>query len=445
MVGTFDIVDEVTVASPRARVHEAGWQSWSPTGTYLLREPSPRPHHGWQQLMRFRPERPAPATGFQSEGVLVIESGDGRTWLYLPVDTGDDCGVPTIRAHHAGERLVVSADGPVEVTEADGNIADALVSFAEEWAARRRVRPIAAPPSVWCSWYHYFLDVTPADIEENLEAMDRLDLPVDVVQVDDGWQAGIGDWDAYSERFRALPDLVARINDRGRRAGIWVAPLTVGSGSRLAEEHPDWLVGEGGRNWGQALHGLDVTHPGAAAHLQTSLHALRDLGIDYVKLDFLYTGALPGRRHEDVTPVAAYRQGLAMVREALGEDTYLLGCGAPLLPSVGLVDAMRVSADVLNPADDSVRPQGLRGERAIRARAWQHGRFWVNDPDCLVARPGFDLRHQWADLIERLGGLRSASDRIGDLDDWGVRTTRRLLSDAPAPSPLDRRLVGQTA
>jgi alpha-galactosidase len=297
---------------------------------------------------------------------------------------------------------------------------------------------------VWCSWYHYFLDVAPADIEENLAAIARLDLPVDVVQVDDGWQSGIGDWDAYSDRFRTLPDLVDRIRQSGRRAGIWVAPLTVGSASRLAREHPDWLVGDGGRNWGQSLHGLDVTHPAAAAHLQASLRALRDLGIDYVKLDFLYTGALPGPRHEEVTPVAAYRRGLALVREAFGGDAYLLGCGAPLLPSVGLVDAMRVSADVMNPEDDVSGLARLRGERAIRSRAWQHGRFWVNDPDCLVARRGFALRHRWADIIDAFGGLRSASDRIGELDAWGVRTTRRLLSSAPPPSALDPRLVGQT-
>jgi hypothetical protein len=66
-MGVFDIVDEVAVKSGRARIHEAGWQSWSPTGTYLLSEPSPRPGHEWQQVMRFRPGSPAPATGFQSK------------------------------------------------------------------------------------------------------------------------------------------------------------------------------------------------------------------------------------------------------------------------------------------------------------------------------------------------------------------------------------------
>jgi alpha-galactosidase len=448
-VGVFGTVDEVAVTPVRALVHEAGWQSWSPTGTYRLGEVSPRPQHDWQQVMRFRPGSPAPATGFQSEGVLALDGGEGRTRLYTPLLGADrDPHIPTIRADPVagarGERLVVSADGPVEAADVVGSIGDALVAFGDEWAARWGAHSIAAPPSVWCSWYHYFLDVTPADIEENLAAMDRLDLPVDVVQVDDGWQRGIGDWDAYSDRFRALPDLVARIHESGRRAGIWVAPLTVGSESRLAREHIDWLVGDGGRNWGQSLHGLDVTHPAAAAHLHDSLDALRGLGIDYVKLDFLYTGALPGRRHEDVSPVAAYRRGLALVREALGENTYLLGCGAPLLPSVGLLDAMRVSADVINPEDDEPGFARLRGERAIRRRAWQHGRFWVNDPDCFVARPDFELRHRWAGLIDAFGGLRSASDRIQDLDAWGVRMTRHLLSGALPPSPLPPHLVGQT-
>jgi alpha-galactosidase len=443
----FTVIDEATVTPAMAHVHEAGWQSWSPSGTYPAQGTSPRPQHDWQQLMRFRPGPAPAATGFQSEGVLAVEDGrNGPTRLYSPVKAPDgNAPVPTLRAVLHAQQLTVSADGPIQVTEVEGGIADALIAFGDDWATRCEVQALTAPPSVWCSWYHYFLDVTPHDIEENLAAMQRLDLPFDVVQIDDGWQAGIGDWGSCSDRFRALPDLVNRIRDSGRRAGIWAAPLTVGSDSRLARQHPEWLIGDGGRNWGQSLHGLDITHPDAAAQLVEDLRAMRALGIDYVKLDFLYTGALAGRRHEDIDPVTAYRRGLKLVREALGEDTYLLGCGAPLLPSVGLVDAMRVSADVHNPEDDEPGTTRLRGLRAIKARAWQHGRFWVNDPDCLIARPTFPLRHQWADTIERFGGLRSASDRIDDLDDWGLEATRRLLSNSPPPSPFPAQFLEQAA
>lgn len=69
------------------------------------------------------------------------------------------------------------------------------------------------------------------------------------------------------------------------------------------------------------------------------------LGFDFFKLDFLYAGALDGGRHEDMSAVTAYRSGLELIRRAIGTEAYLLGCGAPILPSIGLVDAMRVSPD----------------------------------------------------------------------------------------------------
>lgn len=430
----FEVVDEVAVDLRRARVHEAGWQTWSPTGTYGVDTPSPRPESNLRQVMQFRPGRSLPRRGYQSEGVLVVDDGlGGPARVYAP---GPGTGVPTVRAQVRHGRLFIASDGPTDVALVDGGVESALAWFGDGYAARVHAPAIRPAGTVWCPWYHYFERATSADIAENLAAIDRHDLPVDVVQVDDGWEAGIGDWNAYSPGFRDLPDLVRRIHDSGRRAGIWVAPLTVGSRSRLAERHPDWLVGDGGQNWEQSVHGLDVTNPAAAGYLADALAALCDLGIDYVKLDFLYTGALPGRRHEDVDELDAYRIGLALVRRAAGDETYLLGCGAPLLPSVGLVDALRISADVLNPTMADSGADRLRGAQAIVSRSWQHGRFWVNDPDCLVARPSFPLREEWADLVQRWGGLRSASDRVEELDARGLALTRRVLSSPAPTSPL---------
>ena len=65
-----------------------------------------------------------------------------------------------------------------------------------------------------------------------------------------------------------------------------------------------------------------------------------------------------------------------------------------------------------------------------RARAFQQGRFWINDPDCLIVRPNVERREDWADHVERFGALRSSSDRLRDLDAWGLETTRRLLQPA---------------
>ena len=83
------------------------------------------------------------------------------------------------------------------------------------------------------------------------------------------------------------------------------------------------------------------------------------------------------------------------MREVVGPDVYLVGCGAPILPSVGLVDAMRVSPDTFHEGGED-GSTGLRGLMPLAARAWQQGRLWVNDPDCVVARPSYSQRERWA-------------------------------------------------
>ena len=39
-------------------------------------------------------------------------------------------------------------------------------------------------------------------------------------------------------------------------------------------------------------------------------------------------------------------------------------------------------------------------------------------------------------MVDQYGGLRISSDRIADLDDWGMATTRRLLQQTPPPVPF---------
>ena len=431
----FRIVDQVLVDPGIASVYEHGWQSWSPTDTYAVTRTSARPTTAWQQRMRFRPETPAPSEGFQGEGLLVVEPAPGEpARVYSSADPVHDA--PSIRAALHGDRLMITANGPVVERSYDLGIGPALAGFADELVSTRGVPLPRVAPTAWCSWYHYFLDVTEADVLANLAAIAAADLPVDVVQVDDGWQAGIGDWSGLSARFDSLSALADRIRADGRRAGIWLAPFVVGADSPLARDHPEWLVGAAGENWGQALYGLDLTHPEVRTWVAEVLGHLRSDGFDYFKLDFLYAGALPGRRHEDVSATTAYRSGLELVRTAVGPDAYLLGCGAPLLPSVGLLDAMRVSPDTFSPDEPAGADEPLRGATCARARRWQHGRFWVNDADCLVARPTFLRRAAWAAVVEQCSGLRSASDRIADLDAWGLETTRRLLGTVPAPTPF---------
>lgn len=431
-----NVIDEVPVG-PRARVYAEGWQSWSPTTWYGSGDPAHRPDAGWQQLMRFRPGTELPDEGVQGEGLVVVDPGDGSSARAYGIADASTT-VPSIRAEWRGDRVIVSATSAVEHSMADaegptvgaepGSAGQAaLAAFGARFGAAAGARITAPVPRVWCTWYRYFEEVTAADVLENLAAIERRALPVDVVQIDDGWSLGTGAWTRPDPRFGSVPDTVAAILDSGRRAGIWLAPFSVGSRSEVAQRHPEWLTGPAGYNWGDELIGLDLTHPDVRAHLVDVFTGIRELGIDYLKLDFLYAGAVPAVRHAaDLSPIAAYRSGLSLIREVMGDDAYLLGCGAPILPSVGLVDAMRVSPDTFHEGGED-GSQGLRGRMSLEARAWQHDRLWTNDPDCLIARPQFALRDEWAEVVLDAPGLRGFSDRIAELDERGMDYVRRLL------------------
>jgi alpha-galactosidase len=434
-------VATVTVDPRRARVYVEGWQSWSVTGVFPVTDPPPAVTWPDSLAIDCQYRRSAPPGVFEGAGLLAVDPGDGGPVTVFGAPAGLPGGVPVIRAVLRGPALVVSADAPVTelALTGPGGMPAALGRWADGFSSDAGLPRVPVMPPVWCSWYQYFSDVTEADVLANLDAMTSLDLPVGVVQLDDGYEACVGDWLLPSGRFSDLPSLVSRIRASGRRAGIWIAPWLVGRSSELFAAHPDWVVRDpGSGDPVRAGHvcrddcaALDVTHPAAAAYLTSVLGTMRDWGIDYFKADFCYAGAYEGRRHEAMAGVSAYRRGLGLIRDAIGPDASLVGCGAPTLASAGLVDAMRVgpdiAADYLPTQPHLSLPSQRNAARNVRARAWQHGRFWNNDPDCLMLRPGVERRGDWAAVVRDCGGLRSSGDGLDQLDAWGLETTRELL------------------
>ncbi len=291
-----------------------------------------------------------------------------------------------------------------------GREEQALLSFytdvaAQEMSARVPAMPV---PSGWCSWYYYYTRVTEGDVTRNLTALQERKLPVKYVQLDDGYQHKVGDWLSTNAKFPSgLGGLARQIKQAGFVPGIWLAPFFVQRSSEIFRKHRDWLLrDEDGKLrrigyhpfWGITdglLYCLDLTHPQVLAWLRRVFSTLCELGFEYFKIDFLFAGLRLGRRHDpSLTPLEAYRQGLRVIRETIG-DRFLLGCGAPLLASVGFCDAMRISPDVKEDWRDPMVELIAHGtgypsaELALHnclTRAHLHGKWWLNDPDCVLVR-----------------------------------------------------------
>lgn len=443
----FSPVTTVACDPDAARVYEHGWQSWSPSGVYPGNATSPRPTFEKTYLSNWRGDVPPPPTGFQGEGLVAVQPGPGApvTVVASPDPRHE---VASIRVGVSAGGLDITANGPVEmhVDRGANGIAGAIGRWADRLVDRLGLPQPRPVGPMWCSWYCYWDQVTDTQVLDDLGRLDPAGLDVRIVQIDDGYQAEIGDWLEPRPGFGDLGALARRITDTGRQAGLWTAPFLAGHRSRLWRDHQEWFLDgvDAGSGWTQDLSALDLTHQGALDHLDTVFRSFRDMGFSFYKLDFLYAGALPGPHHADGTSaIEAYRQGLRTIRAAVGPDAVLLGCGAPIFPSLGLVDVMRVSPDTAavldHPSGDESLPSSRNALDTGMAREWQHGRFWINDPDCLIAAPRVERREQWARWIEQSAGLRSSSDSLAELDGWGLETTRRLLVPSlPTAVPADQ-------
>jgi alpha-galactosidase len=450
-----------------------GYQSWTGTRSFGSDDTDRDP---WSMLLKVglidlrnpSPELPGQFRSDLFGGVENLETGDALVLGFLDgaaAFSGIEIGAAGDVASHLAasvdyDELVLPPGGEISTPPlwmaAGRGAVGLLEQYADASGRTMRARVPARNPQGWCSWYYYFTRIDEACILENLAAVRQLGdrFRCDYVQIDDGYQADIGDWLTPNERFpRGMAYLAEQIRGAGYEAGIWTAPFLARRGSRLFAEHPDWFVksDRGGPRfalwnplWGLGnCYALDTTHPEVLDWLRHTFRTIvHEWGYRILKLDFLYAAALPGLRHDrQATRAQALRRGLEAIRAAAGEDVFLLGCGCPLGPAVGLVDAMRIGPDVAPFWSNALSRGAQRDQHGVATkhavqntltRAFLHRRWWLNDPDCLMVR---DSRTQLsveevrtlATAIAVTDGMIIVSDRMSRLSPQALEILGRTL------------------
>ena len=240
----------------------------------------------------------------------------------------------------------------------------------------------------------------------------------------------MGDWLETGKAFGGdVKNVIAEIKKRGLKPALWVAPFIASADSKLFQEHPDWFVkGEDGKplcfdkvgfgGWRQGpWYCLDGSNREAQRHLTALFKTLsEDWGVEYFKLDANYWGAIHSGQRSDkkATRIEAYREGMEAILRGAG-NAFILGCNHPMWGSLGLIDGSRSSMDIER-SWESIARTG----RQNLLRAWQNGRLWWNDPDCLLLSDNFggfneQERSFHVALIHATGGMLLSSDDLARL------------------------------
>ena len=332
-----------------------------------------------------------------------------------------------------------------------------------------------AVPAGWCSWYHFFADISESKLISNIETMniirnkscvDSKRHGFDLFQIDDGYQKAWGDWLTLDEaKFpkESMGSIVSFIKESDLRPGLWLAPFACDKHSTIAANHFDWVLKNGSTgvpansaNCGKWFYGLDVTNKSVQEFIKHTIgFVVNDWGFRYLKLDFLYAASLASSQasfaDRTVTRAQAMQIAMSTVRGAAGDETFILGCGAPLGSALGYVQANRVSADAglswtpelpLPFWDKWNLPSAKSMIRNTINRMAMHGRWWINDPDCLLLRDNLKFTHSEVVSIATVkalsGGSLIISDDLREISTERFKIAQKLLpATNVSATPLD--------
>ena len=346
-----------------------------------------------------------------------------------------------------GKLLIEPGKSAEGETFAVGYFNDALVGLEAYADAIAKTYKIKLPkiPSGYCTWYS-----SPHGGASDEKSMGELadfcgrelrKYGFDVLQIDDKWQLSRRDYTSYNPKGpypNGMKPTAEKITGAGLTAGIWFTPFGWDYKRPVFKEHQDWFVHkEDGSIYSVRWAGdcLDMTHPEAKEFLDGVIRQMtREWGYKYIKIDGLWTGMAvkilypnPDYRDDNLgdavfhnpakTNVEAYRDGLKLVREASGDDVYILGCNIAqnmrtLGGSIGLVDSMRVGSDI------GAKWGGILKGASMGTRLYfLHNRLWHNDPDCLMLRDPLtvDQARAWGSWIAISGQLNIASEWLPGL------------------------------
>ncbi len=301
----------------------------------------------------------------------------------------------------------------------------------------------------WATWDYYGRVFTDEDIYGNMKALNKVaPEEANMIQIDGGWWTERGD---YQSVHSGLPDgikgIVAKIKADGKTPGLHFDGFRGDKKSEIYKKHPEYFlhdqdgnvivdVNEKSDKVMEYIY-FDYSHPGARAHIAECIRNMKDnWGINYFKVDFMRYGLKNDtlQRNKEVksikahdpaiTSVERFRLAMQTMRDAMGPESYFLGCSAVFGPCIGFVDGMRTGGDIHPNYEDFP-------ERCLSnlSNFYLSGKVWNGDADYIVFREAADEDDKVSKEEVKSGGSLTLNEAQTWADFNKIYGTARLNSD----------------
>ncbi|MEI8079852.1 MAG: hypothetical protein WCH61_09535, partial [bacterium] len=264
-------------------------------------------------------------------------------------------------------------------------------------------------------------------------------LPMQVIQIDDGWQNAWGDWTPDLKKFpNGMKPIADKITAAGMIPGIWLCMVR----SSPKGAHPD----------GATTEFLDSTHPAVREFIRQTLRDRYAEGYRYFKLDFVWP-RIKDRHDQKMTQLQVTRDLFRQFRAAIGEDSYMCACvGGFNRGAIGFADSFRIGTDscigwsklyTTTAIPDTINATG--------SMSVTQDLMFAADPDVTYTFPArhkgprtADMLRAWHCYVGLLGGVMMTSDLLNEAP-WNSSASFRMLEIINPPAPeKGRAFDGQT-
>jgi len=264
---------------------------------------------------------------------------------------------------------------------------------------------------------------------------------------DGGWN---DDFSRPNEKFGDMKRMADEIKKAGMRPGLWMRPLCAKHDEKsnlLAPSIP-------GRD-DPKYPTLDPTIPENLARVKRNFDFYKKWGYEMVKHDFS-TYDIAGRwgmqmkdsftapgwsyHNNSITNAEIMLQLYRAIREAAGDNIYLIGCNTMSHLSAGIFELCRIGDDTSGKEWERTRKFGVN---TLAFRLPQHDAFYAADGDCvgLTTDIAWARNKQWLQLLAESGAplfISAQPEAMGLVQKDAVKLAfSQAAKQQPVGEPLD--------
>ena len=300
----------------------------------------------------------------------------------------------------------------------------------------------------WATWDYYGRVFTDKDVFKNMDALNKLTPDANMVQIDGGWWIERGDYQTVRPNLPGgIKAIVSRIKSEGKTPGLHFDGFRGDAASEVCKAHPEYFLHDQDGKMIVDVKEMpdkvmkytyfDYSHPGARAHIAECIRNMKEnWGVTYFKVDFMRYGLENDiklkkkhvksiKAHDPtITGVERFRLGMQAMREAMGPDSYYLGCSAVFGPCIGFVDGMRTGGDI-HPRYEAFPERSL----ANLGNFYLSGKVFNGDADYVVFREAIDEDESVSQEDVKHGGSMTLNEAQMWADFNKIYGTARLHSD----------------